>query len=513
MGLIFGIIGLLIALAILLGLGIGAYFIFRLIVQAVNKNNVTTNVDSDETDKSAKNTTTQNSLSFGALKDSLMIRLFIAGILILVSLIPLAFVSQLVFERSTLYKSVANRMTQEWSGAQRLAGPILTIPYNYTAMITEKIENKKTGELKNVQRQVTRSKTLVILPDDLNISSSLETRELKRGIYKVPIYDSAHKVSGSFSWPDVSLLKNKPEVIFWEKAKLTFLISSTRGITGGTKFKWKGEEIDLSSGNGIAALPMEGVHANLKLQEDFKSAPSKFNFDLNLRGSKRVEFSPTGQDSMIALSGDWPHPSFDGKLLPSERDIKDDGFTAKWNVTHLSRSYAQASGQDVTGLTNYMRSVNNFAFGADLFQSVDLYTLLERTIKYGALFIALTFFSVFVLEFVSGRRLHWLQHLIIGGALSMFYMALLALSEHIAFGYAYIAGVAIIALMIGIYTWIVMKKASYGIGIAGMMIALYTVLYSILQMEDYALLIGTLLLLVFLGIGMFITRKLAQSES
>ena len=511
MGLIFGVIGLLVALAVLVGLGLGVYFIARLIIQAVNKNNGTTT--SSEGSEKSDTSSSQNALSFKEIKDSLMIRLFIAAILILVSLIPLAFVSQLVFERSALYKSVANRMTQEWSGAQRLAGPILTIPYEYTATITEKIENKKTGELKNVQRQVKRSKTLVMLPDDLDVKASLQTRELKRGIYKVPIYDSTHKIKGNFAWPDVSLLKNQPEVIFWDKAKLSFLISSTRGITGGTKFEWKGEEINLSSGNGIVALPMEGVHANLKLNENFKTAPSEFSFDLNLRGSKRVEFAPTGQDSMIALSGDWPHPSFDGKLLPSDRNVTDDGFTATWNVTHLSRSYAQVSGQDATGLTNYMRSVNNFAFGADLFQSVDLYTLLERTIKYGALFIALTFFSVFVLEFVSGRRLHWLQHLIIGGALSMFYMALLALSEHIAFGYAYIAGVAIIALMIGIYTWIVMKKASYGIGIAGMMVALYTVLFSILQMEDYALLIGTLLLLVFLGIGMFITRKLARVDA
>ncbi|HPD82696.1 MAG TPA: cell envelope integrity protein CreD [Alphaproteobacteria bacterium] len=506
----FGILGLLISLAILVAIGFGLYFIVRFIIQSVNKTpcDEKTKVMSSE----SKVSPLKEGTSLDRLKDNLMIRIIIAGVLILISLIPLGFVSQLVHERSQLYNSVADRMTEEWSGAQRLAGPILTIPYKYNTTVSEKIENKKTGEFKYVEKQVTKTKTLVILPDDLKITSQLKTRELKRGIYKVPIYDSEHTITGQFSWPDVSLLDNKPETVLWDKAKISFLISNTRGVSGGTQFKWKNQDVNLSSGNGISDLSLGGVHATLKLNDGFKTTPSSFVFDLNLRGSKRIDFAPTGKNSYIALQGDWPHPSFDGKLLPSEREITDTAFSSSWNVTHLSRSYTQFDDLEVSALSPYFMSVNNFYFGADLFQAVDLYTLLERTIKYGALFIALTFFSVFVLEFVSGRRMHWLQHLIIGGALSMFYLAVLAFSEHIAFGAAYAIGVSIIASMIGIYTWVVMRKLTYGIGIAGLMVTLYTVLFSILQMEDYALLIGTILLLVFLGIGMFITRKLAKEN-
>lgn len=510
MGFILSIVGLLISLAVIAGIGFGLYFIVRMIVQSVNKNNSNVPVTSKKT--GLDNAHKEEIGLFDRLKESLMARLVIAGVLILISLIPLGFVGELVNERGRLYNSVSDRMTEEWSGAQRLAGPVLTIPYKYEATVTERVENKKTGEFKYIEKQVTKSKILVLLPDDLKIKSNLQTRELKRGIYKVPIYDSNHEIKGHFSWPDVSLLNNQPETILWDKAKISFLITSTRGVAGGTSFQWQDKGVNLSSGNGISNLKLGGVHATLKLSDNFKSQPSTFIFDLNLRGSKQINFAPTGRNSQIALEGDWPHPSFDGKLLPTERAITDTEFSSQWDVTHLSRSYAQFDDLEATAVPQYFMEVNNFYFGTDLFQAVDLYTLLERTIKYGALFIALTFFSVFILEFVSGQRLHWLQHLIIGGALSMFYLAVLALSEHISFGAAYAVGVIVISSMIGIYTWIVMRKITYGVGIAGLVTTFYVILFSILQMEDYALLIGTIMLLVFLSVGMFITRKLADND-
>lgn len=489
---IFGLIGLIISLSILALIIMGVYILFKKIFG-----------DS----LAAKDGKGSNNFIEQA-KDSLIFRIILAGVLILISLIPLGFVDQLVDERGRLYENVASRMTSEWGGHQKISGPILSIPYEYKATVVDKITNPKTGDIKHVEREVTKEKELILLPEDLAIETSLETTELSRGIYTVPIYDSTHNINGTFKWPDLSILNEKPEKFLWERAMLSFMITSTRGITGGTQLKWDDQVVHLSSGTGLNGLEIKGVHARLKLNPTFQTKGADFNFALNLRGSKGLDYAPTGRQSEIALNANWPHPSFEGSLLPSTRNIEESAFDASWNVTHLSRSYSQVAAFGPVEKASFFRSVYNFGFGVNLFQSVDLYTVLDRTIKYGIMFVALTFFSVFIMEFASGARLHWLQHLIIGASLSMFYLCVLALSEHIDFGYAYMIGVSVIASMLGIYTGFVMGKILYGIGISGVMVGLYAVLYSILQMEDYALLIGTFLLLIFLGLGMFITRKL-----
>lgn len=489
---VFGLIATLITLAIVGGICLGGFFILRKLL------------GSDEAGGDGKS---GSQFSLAVVRDSLFFRISFAGLLIIVSLIPLSLVEGIISERSYLYSSVSKRMTQEWSGYQHISGPVLTVPYEYTIYVTDKTENKESGEIKYTKRAVTRKKDLHILPEALDIKSSLQTSELKRGIYTVPIYESQHAVSGSFLWPDLSGLTHVPEKILWEKAIVTFMISSTKGITGTTELLWGGKPMNLSAGTGLD-IAQNGIHARLKLNNSVTKSPTDFSLKFNLRGSKGLNFAPTGRNSKIALNADWPHPSFKGQLLPTSRNVQDTQFEAGWDVAHLSRSYSQLAAHDSLSKKPFFDAIYQFNFGADLFQTVDLYTLLNRTVKYGVLFIALTFFTLFIVEFSSGVRFHWLQHLMIGGALSMFYLCVLALSEHINFMYAYLAGVFIIALMVGLYTRALIGKGLYGLSVAGVMLSLYAVLYSILQMEDFALLIGTSLLLVFLGIGMFMTRKL-----
>lgn len=489
--LVIGLIGILITLVILGAFGLGAFYIFRKLLGFENKQ-----TSSEEKTEFVSN-----------LKDSLILKISLGFALVLISLIPLSFVEGLIKERSRLYNDVSNRMTQEWSGYQFVSGPILTVPYEYTEYVTDRIQNKDTGEVTYTKRAVTRKKDLHILPETLGFNSDLKTRELKRGIYTVPIYESEHVISGNFIWPDLSVLADVPEKLLLEKSVITFMISSTKGITGNTSFVWNDKAVNLSAGPGVN-VNNNGIHARLKLDEAVTKSKSSFELKLSLRGSKGLNFSPTGRNSKILLSADWPHPSFEGQLLPTSREVGEKDFNASWHVAHLSRSYSQLAAHTDNSKKAFFDSIYQFNFGVNLFQTVDLYTLLNRTVKYGVLFIALTFFTLFIVEFASGVRFHWLQHLIIGGALSMFYLCVLALSEHIAFLYAYSSGVFIIAGMVGIYTKVLIGKALYGLCVSGVMISLYAVLYSILQMEDFALLIGSSLLLIFLGIGMFITRKL-----
>ena len=494
MSMIFSIIGLGIMLGILGLIGFGLYALFKKFIG--------TSVKAESGEKS----------DTSPLKDQLIVRILLAVVLILVSLLPLSFVGELVGERSSLYNQVSNRMTQEWGGAQIIHGPVLSVPYQYTDYVTDRIENKSSGEIKHQKRPVERTKLLFILPESLKVKTDLETKELSRSIYKVPIYSSKSKLEGTFKWPDISALRHAPETFLWNKSKIVFLISETKGIEGGTNLTWDGQVVDLSSGTGLNGLRenFQGVHARLNLTEDIQSRLVPFEFDLNMRGSRSIAFAPTGKDSEIVLNANWGDPSFEGQLLPSNRNITEESFQAEWRVTHLSRSYEQFKALSETEPYQFFNQIRGFNFGASLFQTVDLYSLLERTTKYGIMFVSLTFFSLFILEFATGRQMHWIQHLIIGAALSMFYLCLLSISEHIPFAYAYGIGVVVITSITSIYAWAATKRLTHGLSLGGIMIALYAILFSILQMEDFALLIGTILLLAFLVAGMFVTRNLGH---
>jgi len=448
-------------------------------------------------------------------QNSLFSRILVGLVLIMVSLIPLSFVEGLISERGRLYDEVANRMAGEWSGLQSISGPILTVPYEHTETVSEQITDPKTGDVRTQVKQFTNTRYLTILPDQLSIESSLETKELKRGIYAVPIYTSMNSFKGTFKWPDLSVLNHAPEKFLWDRAIVTILIKESKGMESGSNAQWNNSSLVLEPGNGFSTAGMsnQGVHARLKIDESFKVQPASFEFIFNLRGSRGVLFSPTGKDTTINLSANWGDPSFEGVLLPSVRDIKQDSFKAEWNVSYLSRSFSQMAGLTGAELNLFLEQINTFSLGVNLFNSINLYTLLDRTVKYGIMFISLTFFSIFIVEFASGARLHWIQHLIIGAALSMFYLCVLAFSEHIPFGFGYAIGMALITLIISGYAWIAMGKMLYGLTLGGVIVALYSVLYSILQMEDYALLIGTLLLLLFLVLGMYVTRNMGQKSN
>lgn len=502
MSTLISIIAALIGLAILLGLA--AAFVFGLYILYKKAMGI---YGTGERESSSATSAVKNMAS-----DTLFLRIAAGLLLILASLVPLGFVSELVKERGALYESVAGRMTDEWSGPQQISGPVLSIPYEYTDFVIDKVENRKTGEIRNEKRPITSTRHLLILPDKLEINTDLDAKELSRGIYKVPIYSSKSRLAGSFKWPDLTPLSHAPQKFIWNKAVLVFLVSGAKGIEAGTALNWNGAAADLlpGSGAGVIGPSYEAVHARLNLSEDFQNQPVSFDLALNLRGSRSVSFAPTGKESLVRLQANWGAPSFQGKILPSSREITATNFKAEWNVTHLSRSYEGVQSLIPGASEAFIGQLAGFNFGANLFRPVDLYVLLERTIKYGVMFIALTFFSIFIIEFASGARLHWLQQLIIGAALSMFYLCVLAFSEHIPFGQAYGIGVGLITGIIGCYAWIAMGRFLYGAALGGIMLALYTVLYSILQMEDYALLIGTLLLLVFLVLGMYFTRNMGR---
>jgi inner membrane protein len=236
---------------------------------------------------------------------------------------------------------------------------------------------------------------------------------------------------------------------------------------------------------------------------------------LTIRGSGGIFFTPVGENTAITVKSAWPAPSFRGSLLPVEREITEQGFSARWAISNLTRTYPQTGDLDDP---EYMRQdsgasfITRFTTGVDLHEPVTLYRMVRRSVDYGILFIAVTFTALFAFEMVSRQRLHMVQYAMVGLSMSLFYLVLLSLAEHVGFGPAFAAAGAVTVAMNGAYVGAVLQSGNRGLHMAGLLAALYAVLFSLLRMEDFALLMGTGLVLIMMGALMHVTRRLPRAD-
>jgi inner membrane protein len=225
-----------------------------------------------------------------------------------------------------------------------------------------------------------------------------------------------------------------------------------------------------------------------------------FNFSLNLKGSERIQFIPVGKTTNLDLTSSWAHPSFTGEFLPDQRGVSPDGFQAHWTVFHLNRNIAQ------TWIDNNS-AMEDWAFGVQLFLPADEYQQATRSAKYAILFIVLTFALFFLMEVSGKQRVHPIQYLLVGLALCIFYILLISISEHIGFTWSYLVSALAVIGMVGLYSKSVLPGKKQGLAVGGNVAVLYGYLYFILQLQDYALLIGSLGLFAILSLIMYFTRN------
>jgi inner membrane protein len=231
------------------------------------------------------------------------------------------------------------------------------------------------------------------------------------------------------------------------------------------------------------------------------SSGAAFSLVIDLNGSSEIAFVPLGEMTAVSMESDWGDPSFTGGFLPAFREITPDGFRADWKILNLNRNYPQAWIGD-------QYKVLNSAFGAKLYLPVDHYQKTERTVKYALLFIVLTFASLFLSEMMAKTVLHPIQYTLIGFALVLFYLLLLSLSEHLGFNLAYALATLLVVALVSLYAnWITSKKR-IAFTTSAVLLILYAFLYVTLQIQDYALLVGTVGLLITLGIIMYVTRHI-----
>jgi inner membrane protein len=343
-----------------------------------------------------------------------------------------------------------------------------------------------------------------LLPARLNadLTVKLEPQPRYVGIYAVPVYLSTLRMQGEFDFTPLQPLVAQSEVTYlWSQSRLRLPLTTVRSLREIKQASFAGQAVKL--GPAMPGL-YPGIETRVDLSELHKAASAAFDFGTVMAGSRAVSILPLGSVTTVSLESDWPHPSFQGSFLPVERTIGAQGFQARWQVLELNRAYGQAWQEGEVSEAVLAHS----AFGVSLFQPVDIYQRGERAVKYAVLFIALTFLTFFAWEQVTRNRLHPLQYLLVGLALSMFYLLLIALSEHIAFAIAYVVAATALVLLIGLYLAGALHSAQRGVIAGAAMSLVYGLLYMLVLSEDYSLLLGSIILFVALAAVMLATRSI-----
>jgi inner membrane protein len=410
---------------------------------------------------------------------------FIVGGMILVLLIPTLFIANLVADRASRKEEVLKDVTSMWASDQVVSGPVLMVPY---------LEHFLGDDGKPRVSQ----KMAYFLPEHLRMKSDLQPQIHYRSIYKVPVYESNISMEGDFSALPLGALQIAPQDLLLSQASLCLGLGDMRGIEEPSEVRWDDQPLALNAGLPSNDEMETGMSVSPPL-EDLNSG-HRFSIRLRLKGSNKLYFTPLGKTTDVHLSSTWPNPSFDGSFLPVGKTVSNKGFTADWEVLYLNRNYPQY-------WVNKKYNFEGSSFGVDLFEASDLYSQTNRCVKYAILFIGLTFGLYFFLEIFQERKVHLMQYVLVGLALSVFYTLLLSVSEYLGFSVAYgVAGGATI-LLIALYTGSVFGKASVGWLFGSMLAALYGFIYVLIQLEDGALLFGSIGLFVILAVVMYYSKR------
>lgn len=422
-------------------------------------------------------------------KPSITFKALVIGVVVLALLIPLSMLRGLVNERAGLRAAAHERVAQSWGGRVRAPGPILIVP----------------GQREVLQggRPTLETTDVCFLPTELTLAVDIRMQPEPRrvGIYEVPVYLADVRVTGQLTAEAIERWQaTQPDYrLQWTAARVLLPLAETRELRS-VQASFAGQPLRFVPGG---AGELRGIEASLTWQGE-PEQPAVFDMHLLLAGSGGFTLLPLGSNTHVKLTADWPHPSFTGSFAPTQYSIDASRFTAEWNVLELNRSYGNAFFAGELPLEQLAAS----ATGVDIFQSIDIYQRGERAIKYALVFIALTFLTFFAWEQVSDVRLHPLQYLLLGLALSVFYLLLIAITEHTSFGLTYaIAATALVALL-GSYIAGALRSVARGIKVAIALTATYGFLYGLVLSEDYALLLGAIAVFTALAIVMMVTRSI-----
>lgn len=428
-------------------------------------------------------------------------RLLMVGALTLALLIPLAIVGELVSERAGRKASVSEEIADKWGTDVYLYGPIVRIPYT---VYEESVSiNEKTKE--TIKQRTASTQYAYFFPDELKNESRVITDKRNYGNYEAVVYTSNMAFSGSFTSPDFSSRSISDSDIQWEKASVIIKTTNLKSIRDEVRINLGPDELAFepvfnnSDQDSIDALETPYFDAR-KLKNGLD-----FSFKTTYRGSNQLLMVPIGKTTVAQMQSNWADPGFTGNFLPSDdKTVTPKGFNANWKILHVNRPFAQQAFESLPDL-------QRFAFGVKFVIPVDEYQQNERAVKYGFLVIGLTFLTFFLIQVRSKIRIHVFQYTMIGLALIMFYTLLISITEHSSFKLAYLISSVAVICMISLYSLAILKKRNFPVFIGSSLSALYGFIYVIIQMENYALLFGSIGLFAILGGVMWVSRKMEFS--
>jgi inner membrane protein len=419
--------------------------------------------------------------------NKILIKGTITAALIGIMMIPTIFISDLVRERQERNEAVVKEVDSRWSMAQTVSGPYIFLPYNITT-------TDATGKPLIVVNH------LLIIPENKQVDGKINHEIRERSIYKVLLYRSLLTDQGNF------ILNLPKEVtadqVKWSDAKICFQISDFKGIEEKLVIRFNGADNELSPGLPavIGDADVKGLSAPIQISATDVGKSVSYRMNIKIRGSEMLHFVPLSGNSHYTLESTWPNPSFDGSNLPSERSVSKNGFTAVWNFNKANLPFG-------TVLHDFKFDQSALAFGVTMVEPADQYAKTNRSIKYAILIIGLTFSLFFIIELMQQRPIHPVQFVLIGLALIIFYSLLLAISEFIAFDYAYLIAATGTILLIGLYAKSHFRSwKSAGI-FTGVLTLLYGFIFVLIRLEDTALLVGSIGLFIILALTMYASKK------
>lgn len=442
------------------------------------------------------------------IKTSITARLIMVGTLTLILLIPLSFIDNLIRERSFRQIDVVNEINNKWGNNVLVYGPILKLPYK-TYIETSTFNEKTKVYIKETKTEI---KYAYIFPETLNSRVNVNSKKLKRGNFESAVFSTNMELTGNYAVPDLISKDIKAKDILWEKATVIIKTSNLKGIKNEVSLKLNNVnynfETNFNQGTSNTGQGLDGLETNLLGIGDVPKIEDKvFSIRMSFNGSRSIRLIPIGKTTTLSMKSNWSAPSFIGNFLPNDetKSVSKDGFSADWKILHINRPFSQQYLHKLPNLTAY-------AFGTKFIVMVDEYKKSERSAKYGFLVIGLTFLVFFLIQTMSKINIHPFQYLMIGIALTMFYTLLVSISEHSNFLKAYlVAGTSIITL-ITLYSKSILKKWKFPIFIGISLTALYTFIYIIIQLEDYALLVGSIGLFIILASVMYASRKIDWND-
>ena len=409
------------------------------------------------------------------------------GCIVLLSL-PLMMVRELINERVDYRSEVVDAIEQSTSGSQKLAGPLIAIP------ITETLTRMENQKEVNYQR----SWVYYWLPESLAVTGKQTVESRRVGIYSGQVWHNALQIKASFDPLRLAALR-KTNIVLGQPL-LVVSVGDARGIGAIHAPEVNGNVLSVEPGLGISG-DGAGIHMPMPtLAEDNK--PLEIAFSLDLNGTGEFSLVPLGRNSELQLTSNWPHPGFLGSFLPTQREVSAAGYRAHWQSSWFANDMGSYFKDDMEIPWSRLP-----AFSADVMSLADQYQLTDRVTKYAILLIGLTFMAFFVFESLTRRPLHPMQYLLVGLSLVLFYLVLLALSEHIGFTAAWLAASLSGAVMNGIYLQAVLRGWRNSLLFVAALLLLDGVMWFLLHSEDSALLLGTGVLALALSVLMFLTRR------